>query len=253
MSESKQTIGVILAAGKGTRMQSTLPKPLVNFDGKPIVQHIIDALYASAVDKVALIVGHGANEVRSTIGSTVDYIFQLQQLGTAHAVMQATNYTNWNSKNIIVFVGDAPLITSNTIEKLICEHNKQGAACTFLTSDFPLKLPYARVVRDRSGILVKCVEEKDATPKELAIKELLTSHFIFNAAILFKYLPDIKPDLDNGELYLTDIIDILLKKRLKIIPLKINDYQELVGLNTPEDLTWASNELQIRSKAQLTT
>ncbi len=136
------------------------------------------------------------------------------------------------------------MITAKTIKKLESHHIKTGASCTFLTALFPIDFPYARVIKNGKGELIACIEEKNATPEQLKIRELLSSHFIFKGEDLFKYLSEIKPDKDNKELYLTDIIGIMLKKGLKVETLQIADYKELVGLNTPGEIAWAEETLK---------
>lgn len=245
--ETNKSVALILAAGKGTRMQSTLPKPIVPFRGKPIVSYIIDAFTKAGIQDKYLIVGHGAELVKEEIGDEVNYILQPEQKGTAHAVSQLMNPKVWKDKNIFVFVGDSPLITAQTIKKLERHHIKMQAACTFLTAIFPIDLPYARVVKNIDGNVLACVEEKNATQEELAIRELLSSHFIFKGNELFFYLKEIKADKDNQEYYLTDIISIFLKNKLRVEALMIPNYKELVGLNTPEDLTWAEEVFVINN------
>lgn len=235
------SIAIILAAGKGTRMRSTLPKPIVPFMGKPIVAHIIENFRKAAVNDIYLVVGYGAEEVKKEIGNFVQYVFQKEQKGTADAVIQAQEKIDLRHKNVFVFVGDSPLISSVTIKKILLHHITTNASCTFLTAQFPIALPYARVIKDKTGKLVACVEEKDATKEQLKIRELLSSHFIFKTDDLFKYLSEIKPAKQNGEYYLTDMIGILLEKGLKVETVQIENYKELVGLNTPEDLQWAED------------
>ncbi|HWY99179.1 MAG TPA: NTP transferase domain-containing protein [Bacteroidia bacterium] len=237
------SIAIILAAGKGTRMRSTLPKPLVPLMGKPIVSYIIETFKNAGVNEVSLIVGHGAEEVKDKIGNKVHYYYQAEQKGTAHAVKQVPESILRNS-NVFVFVGDSPLISTDTIKKLEAHHIQTGASCTFLTALFPIDLPYARVLRNDKRELVACVEEKNATAEQLKVRELLSSHFIFKGEDLVKYLNEIKPDKGNGELYLTDIIGIMLDKGLKVETLQIENYKELVGLNTPEDLLWAEGAIK---------
>ena len=242
------SIAIILAAGKGTRMRSALPKPIVPFMGKPIVQHLIESFHKAEVKDVYLIVGHGAEEVKEKIGSGVHYIYQAEQGGTAHAVKQVPADIINGSENVFVFVGDSPLITADTIQKLEEHLIKTGASCTFLTAIFPIDLPYARVIRNEQKELIACIEEKNATPEQLKVHELLSSHFIFKGNDLHKYLNEVKPDKGNGELYLTDMIPILLSKHLKVETLQIEDYRELVGLNTPEDIAWAEEAIKKKTK-----
>jgi len=233
------SIALILAAGKGTRMRSDLPKPVVLFNHKPIVAHIIDAMKEAGVKDIFLITGYGEAVVQAIIGSSVKYITQKEQKGTGHAVMQARDVIDWKHNNVFVFVGDSPLIKAHTIRLLEKKHIQSNASCTFLTSHFPIKLPYARVLKNDQGELKGCVEEKNATPEQLEITELLTSHFIFKGTDLFESLDEIKPDKDNGEYYLTDIIPLLLSKYKKIETVCIEEYTELTGLNTPEEIQWA--------------
>lgn len=239
------SIALILAAGKGTRMRSHLPKPIVPFKGKPIVSYLIDAFMHTGVEDIYLIVGHGADEVRAEIGEEVHYVYQLEQKGTAHAVLQMKDSTIWQDANVFVFVGDSPLIQASTIKLLEKHHRDSQASCTFLTADFPIHLPYARVLKNDSGQLIGCIEEKNATTDQLKITELLTSHFIFKGNDLFNHLSEIKADKDNQEYYLTDIIQLFLNKGMLVETLKIDSYKELVGLNTPEDIAWAEEALQL--------
>lgn len=236
-----ESIALILAAGKGTRMKSDLPKPIVPFKGKPLVSHIIKSFEGARVKNVYLVVGYGASEVMRAIPVNVGFIMQREQRGTGHAVMEGKEILPYQNKNLFIFVGDAPLISSNTIKKLKEHHEQTGAACTFLTAEFPTGIPYARIIRDKNGKLIKCVEEKNATEEEKKINELLSSHFIFNADLLFDNINRIEPDKQNGEYYLTDMIDIFLKDGKKVEVLKIDSFQELLGLNTPEDVAWAEN------------
>jgi bifunctional N-acetylglucosamine-1-phosphate-uridyltransferase/glucosamine-1-phosphate-acetyltransferase GlmU-like protein len=240
------SIAIILAAGKGTRMQSNLPKPIVPFMGKPIVGHIIESFKKAGIHKIHLVIGHGAEQVEEQIGTEVDYIYQQVQKGTAHAVKQLPEKIVLNNSTVFVFVGDSPLITSETIKKLESHHIITGASCTFLTALFPIDLPYARVIRNSKHELIACVEEKNATKEQLQIHELLSSHFIFKGDDLFQYLNEIQPDKYTREFYLTDIIGIMLKKGLKVETLQIENYKELVGLNTPEDLAWAETAVQLK-------
>lgn len=233
------SIALILAAGKGTRMRSLLPKPLVSFKDKPIVTHIIKAFEKAGIDDIHLIVGHEADKIISTIENRASYILQKNQTGTADAVKHAESEIDWHNQHVFVFVGDAPLITPETIKKLETHHIKSNANCTFLTAIFDVDLPYARVIRNDAGVVIACVEEKNASKEQLQIRELLSSHFIFKGSDLFKLIHEIDADPKNGEYYLTDIIPIFLSKGLKVETVQIAHYQELVGLNTPEDLQWA--------------
>jgi bifunctional N-acetylglucosamine-1-phosphate-uridyltransferase/glucosamine-1-phosphate-acetyltransferase GlmU-like protein len=240
-------IALILAAGKGTRMKSDLPKPLVEVNKKPIVEYITEALESAGINEIAIVVGYKAELVKSALKTTYKFINQAEQKGTAHAVSCAKDIINWKGKDIFVFVGDSPLISKASIRNLLEHHRKTNADSTILTSDFKIKLPYARIIRDKSGKLLKFVEERNADSEELKITELLSSHFLFKGDSLFGYLDQIKPDAQNDEYYLTDIINIFLENGMKVETINIPEYEELVGLNTPEDISWAENFLNNKS------
>ncbi|MBL4655974.1 MAG: NTP transferase domain-containing protein [Bacteroidia bacterium] len=241
------TVASIMAAGKGTRMGSTLPKPLIPLKGKPILQYIIEAFQKAGIEEIIVIVGHKRNEIKKAIGDQVHYIVQNEQKGTAHAVQQAKGFTNWGNKDLFVFVGDCPLITSETIQSLFDHHKETNADCTFLTAEFPDTPPYARIVRDQTRKLIKCVEEKNASEDERKIKEVMTSHLIFKGGPLFKYLDQVPPDDETGEYYIIDVINIFLDKGLKVQTLNSTKYHELIGLNTPQELAWAEDLLEVNS------
>lgn len=236
---------LILAAGKGTRMRSSLPKPLIPLAGKPIIYYIIEALKQTGVNHIAIVVGHGADEIKGALGNRFTYVLQEEQKGTAHAVLVASSLIA-EYKDVLVFVGDSPLIRPDTIQLLIDHHYQSLADCTFLTGDFPRPFPYARVVRDTSGNVIKCVEEQWASPEEKRLNEYMTSHYIFNTRVLIDYVKKIKPDSVTDEFYLTDIIEMLLNEGLKVDTVKVKDYRELVGLNTPNGLAWAEGIVRDR-------
>ncbi|MBL4654545.1 MAG: NTP transferase domain-containing protein, partial [Bacteroidia bacterium] len=194
-----------------------------------------------------VIIGHRRNEVKKAIGDQVSYVVQNEQKGTAHAVQQVKDFTTWDNKDIFVFVGDCPLITPETIQSLFDHHKETHADCTFLTSEFPDTPPYARIVRDQTRKLIKCVEEKNASEDERKIKEVMTSHLIFKAGPLFEYLDQVPPDDETGEYYIIDVINIFLNKGLKVETLNSTNYHELIGLNTPQELAWAEDLLEDNS------
>lgn len=247
----KPVIALILAAGKGTRMKTELPKPIIPLANKPIIQYLIDNFKSAGIKQIVIVVGHKSAQVTKALGNDLMYIIQQEQKGTAHAVMQAGNILDWKRKDIFVFVGDSPLITSSTIIELLAYHRVTNADCTFLTADFKIDLPYARVIKDKYGNLIRCVEEKNASAEELLVTELLSSHFLFKGESLFENINEIQPDPDNGEYYLTDLVDILIRKEMKVEPLHIENFEELVGLNTPEDVEWAEQILKEREHGKI--
>ncbi len=239
-----QVCALVLAAGKGTRMRSPLPKALVPLAGRGLTRRMLDALEGAGVTDNIVVVGHRAAEVRAALGDACRYAIQQQQLGMAHAVASAREEVG-EARHVMVVVGDSPLLRSASVVALLEHHLKTGAACTFLTASFPEPVPpYARVIRDEQGRLLRCVEERDATVAEKAVRELLTSHYVFEARALWPYLDQVPAHPVTGEHYLTDIVPLLLEARERVEVVDIEDHGELVGLNTPEELAWAEARLR---------
>jgi len=225
---------LILAAGKGSRLNAMLPKALVQVAGIPMIVRIISVLEEFKNIDIKLIVGYKAKVVKQELNSSLTYIYQNKALGTGHAVKQATNYIS-KYENIIILMADSPNINKKLISQLIRSHQASNAGCSFLTSEFPFRMPYGRVIR-RQGIVRGCIEEKNANSEQLKIKELFTSHYIIKSNILLEYIDYIKPDKLTKEYNLTEIINILIKQKININPIKINDYKSVMGINTIDDL-----------------
>lgn len=243
IANSDRVHGLILAAGKGSRMRSSLPKPLVELAGKPLLGYLLDAFEDSALAGISVVVGHQGELVEAFVGNRGACHWQRERLGTGHAVECALLELETTAQSLLVFVGDSPLLRAETIGKLIRHHQATGTACSFLTATFGEHFPYARVIVDEKGDLVKCVEERDANEGEKMVREYLSSHFIFDLVSLRRFLPEVKPHPRTGERYLTDVIGLMMEAGEKVDFCKVADYRDLVGLNTPEDLTWAAEYL----------
>ncbi len=235
----KNNLAIILAAGKGSRMKTSIPKPLNKVYGKPILGWIINSFKKCNID-ITVIINQKCKSHFKIYENDISFIFQNNPLGTGHAVMQAKDLIK-NYKNIFVFVGDSPFIDQSIIKKMFKLHYKKKCDCTILSSNFKKKFPYARIIKENNQIK-KVVEEKNATKKELLIKELFASHYLFNSKILTKYINEIKPNPISGEIYLTDILNILIKENKEINVIKINNWKKLVGLNTKEDIKWIESQ-----------
>ena len=233
---------IVLAAGQGKRMRSSLPKPLVPVAGEAILHRLLRAVEESGIHRVAVVVGHGAAEVRASLGSQYSTPMQETREGTAHAVSVARSAVG-EAESVFVFVGDSPLLSPESIQALAQRHQISGAACSFLTSRFGQHFPYARVIRDEHGRVAACVEERDCSPEQAKISEYLSSHFVFNGPILWSLLEQVTPHPVTGERYLTDVIDLILEEGHGVEAVAIKDWRELVGLNTPEDVAWAEEVL----------
>ncbi len=233
---------IILAAGKGSRMGADVPKPLVPVGGQPMITTIIAALRGAGVGRIVAVVGHGAAAMRAALPDDVATPLQEVRSGTADAVAVAQDSAA-GCPTVLVLVGDAPLLTSASIRRLLDHHAASGAACSFLTADFGLHFPYARVIRDEAGRVSGCIEERDCTAEQARIREYLSSHYAFDAAALWSILPRIPRHPVTAERYLTDIIGLMLADGLGVEAVSIAAWWELVGLNTPEDVAWAEERL----------
>jgi len=229
---------VLLAAGKGTRMRSHLPKPLVPLAGRGLVLRLLDAVQEAGVDRVAVVVGHGAEQVRAALPDGVDTPMQAVRDGTASAV-QCAEAACRDADEVLVFVGDSPLVSAESIRRLLAHRRATGAQAAFLTADFPIQLPYARVIRDEHGACVDCIEERDCTPEQAELREYLTSHYVFHGPTLWRLLNQIEPHPVTKERYLTLILGLIRREGGVVETVQAESWEELVGLNTPEEVAWA--------------
>ena len=241
---SRQTIAVILAAGKGVRMKSQLPKVLHPILGKPMVSYVIEASRKAKVDRTLLIIGHKADLVRQTLGSEYEYVEQTQQLGTGHALMMAAEALGKIQGDVLTLAGDTPMLTGQILRKLINHHKKTRAAATLMTAVLDPPPAYGRIIRDASGRVRHIVEERDASPEERRITEVNTSHYCFQSEKVFPLLSGLNTQNDQGEYYLTDIIKILVQEGERVETFSSKDPTILVGINSRLELSNASNLLK---------
>lgn len=236
-----QTRALILAAGQGTRMKSVLPKVLHLLNGKTIIEYVTEALEITEVEKIGIIVSDITEPgIEGTLENRADYIVQDKQLGTGHAVLSAKNWLKDFEGNLIVVVGDAPLITKELMRDLILKHEEKNAACTLLSAIWQYPPAYGRVVRSAEGKMLSIVEEKDATEEEKLIKEVSSSHYCFNSKKLFSALDKINNNNALGEYYLPDVIKILQDSGEIVEALQVNDPYLTYGINSQSDLKLAS-------------
>lgn len=236
---------VIMAAGKGTRMKSDLPKVLHEANGKPLVAYVIEKSRALDPGKIVLIVGHQAELVQAaTADFPVDYALQEPQLGTGHAVMQSEPLLKDFEGEVVILSGDAPLFTERTLRELIDFHRSRQAVATVLTAEMADPTGYGRIIRNGGGEeVLKIVEQKDATEAEKAVSEINSGVYVFNAAELFSALHSITNKNAQGEYYLTDVFGICFGKGKKVCAFKVADANEIRGINTPEQLREAEQLL----------
>lgn len=242
-----QLATIILAAGKGKRMKSDLPKVLHPINGRPMVQFVIDVAEEIGSEKIVLIVGHKRELVmQATKDRTVEYAVQTEQLGTGHAVLQTRPFFADYDGNILVLSGDVPLLRAQTLQRLIEIHKKESPLATLLTAEMENPSGYGRVVRNRMGFVKQIVEEKDASPEIQRIKEINVGIYIFRSKPLFETLPLLKNDNRQKEYYLPDVLKIYVERDEKIAAVLSSDVDETHGINNLQQLQQAERILRRR-------
>ena len=237
MSESKKISALILAAGKGTRMNSNLVKVLHLLDGKPLLAYSLDVAQAVGAEKIVVIVGHQADLVREQFRhANVSFVEQVRQLGTGHAVLQAKGHFVGYRGAILILCGDVPCLKVSTVKRLISRHFEEKAAVTVMSIILDEPGSYGRVVTAENGEVLKIVEARDASPDEKQIREINTGIYCADGRFLFEAVSEIRNDNAQGEYYLTDIIEIARKKDHAVRSFIAKDAIEVMGINTPEDL-----------------
>ena len=224
-------MAIVLAAGKGTRMRSDLYKVLHTVCGLPMVEHVIRAVKQSGVTQVVSIVGHGAEQVKEVLQDASQYALQREQLGTGHAVLQAKDLLGNQEGNTLVICGDTPLLTGDTLTELFAYHEQSGARATILTALADDPTGYGRVIRSASGDVLKIVEQKDASPEELAVQEINTGTYVFDNQALFSALSQVTNENAQGEYYLPDVIEIMKSQGDAVSAHIMSDMNEALGVN----------------------
>ena len=227
----KNRYAIVLAAGQGTRMKSKLYKVLHPILGQPMIRYVNDALKPTAIQSLVTIVGHGAEDVMAEIGDESEFDVQEEQLGTAHAVLQAKELLKDKQGTTIVVCGDTPLITSETFENLFEYHETAQAKATILTTKVDDPTGYGRVLRDESLNVTRIVEHKDATDDEKLVDEINTGTYCFDNEALFAALERVGNDNAQGEYYLPDVIEILKAEGEKVAAFITEDQSETIGIN----------------------
>ncbi len=232
-------VAVILAAGKGTRMRSDLPKVLHRISGRPMISYVINACERADIDRICIVVGYGSEKITYELGSGYTYVIQEEQLGTGHALMQAEDVLKDFPGNILVLYGDGPFITCDVLMSLIKEHTRESADGTFLTAVLENTPPFGRIVRDEEGLPERIVEEKDASPEIKKIKEVNTGHYCFRSDKIFPLLKELGNDNSQSEYYLTDLMEIMSERQMRIGTITVSDPKIVFGVNTENDLAEA--------------
>lgn len=226
---------VVLAAGKGERMHSDLPKVLHPVCGQPLLVYVLDALAAAGIARPIIVVGHGAEAVRDVVANRAEFVEQREQLGTGHAVVQALPLVDSSLDPILVLYGDTPLLEAATITRLVELHLASRAAATMLTADLADPTGYGRVVRRPDGVVTRIVEEADATPEEARVREINAGTYVFEPRAMSAALDALRPTNAQGEYYLTDTVGWLLSRGHRVEALRA-DAEQIMGINSRREL-----------------
>jgi bifunctional N-acetylglucosamine-1-phosphate-uridyltransferase/glucosamine-1-phosphate-acetyltransferase GlmU-like protein len=244
MATIKNVKIIILAAGKGTRMKSELPKALVRVKGKAMIRHLLDSVGKSNINsKPIIIVGFEKEKVMAELGPNYDYAVQKEQLGTGHAVMSAEKILKDKSDHVLVLYSDSPFVSHKTINNLTERHltlNNKITMATIKLKDYGdwrafFYTSFSRVIRNNNGKIVRDVQFRDANEEEKKITEVNPCYFIFESDWLWKKLKTLKTDNDQKQYYLTDLIRIAMKEGEKIESINIDPLEGL-SVNSKEEL-----------------
>ena len=244
-------VTVILAAGKGTRMKSALPKVLHKAGGKAMVAHVLAAAKAAGATRQIVVTGFGGDQVREALTGQAEFVTQTEQLGTGHAVKMTAPLLKDTQGTIMVLCGDTPLLTGALLKKLYDEHIAAQAKATVLTAVMPDATGYGRIIRQADGSVEKIVEHKDATEAERAVKEVNSGIYCFDAQALFAALEKVTNDNAQGEYYLPDVLGILKKQGERIWAVAADDFEETLGVNSRAQLAKAEHILRQRKNEEL--
>jgi bifunctional UDP-N-acetylglucosamine pyrophosphorylase/glucosamine-1-phosphate N-acetyltransferase/UDP-N-acetylglucosamine pyrophosphorylase len=239
-------IAIVLAAGKGTRMKSDLPKVLLPVCGRPMIEYVLDAVRSAGVEHLYVVVGYRAELVRQALANERDVTFveQREQLGTGHAVMMCRPFLREFEGPVFVIAGDSPMLQAGSVSRLFAEYDRDQPACIIGTTfkDDPTGL--GRVVRDSAGDFVAIVEEKDATAQQRAIREVSMSTYLFHAPDLVQALDQLRNENAQGEYYITDCPGILKAEGKTVRALAVLQPCEALGINTVEELAVVEQALR---------
>lgn len=244
--ESNSRLAVVLAAGKGTRMKSDLPKVLCEVHARPLIDYVLDALAKVEVERVIVVVGYRADDVRQAIGQRqgIEFVEQKEQLGTGHAVKVCREKLVGHAGSVLVLTGDSPLVQPASLARLFAEFEIARPACLLGTIHKADPTGLGRVVRGESGEFVGIVEERDASPEQKRITEVNMSTYLFDGRELLHALDRLQNDNRQGEYYLTDCPGILRGEGKDVRALPVLAPCEALSVNTPDELQSVADEMR---------
>ena len=234
---------IILAAGKGTRMKSDVPKVLHTVGGRPLIAYVLDTVRSL---KTYIVIGHGAQKVRDVLGKEFIYVMQKKLLGTADAVRRVEPLLKGFRGNVLILCGDTPLLEKRTVRGLLAWHRRRKADATLLTARINAPRGYGRIIRDAQGKIGAIREEKDAGPREEKIREINAGVYCFKAQKFFHALRRVALNARKKEFYLTDIVELLLAQGGRVETVPAQDASSALGVNTRVDLAQAEQVIRSR-------
>lgn len=245
--EYSSIIGLVLAAGKGTRMKSDSPKVLHEVFFSPMIHHVLDALQPLSLGRNLVVTGHQRQMVEESLrGYPISFVHQSQQLGTGHAVLACESELRSHTGPILILCGDTPLIRTETLRLFLDAHVESVSLVTVMTTNVAEPDNYGRIVSDEHGNIVKIVEEKDASPAQKKIREINAGIYCVDAHFLFEALHRVGTDNMQGEIYLTDIVAIATGDGIHVHKFCCTDSEEVLGVNSRRELAQAHSVLQRR-------
>lgn len=245
----RETVALILAAGKGTRMHSDLAKVLHPICGEPMLAYPLAAAKGLGCNRVLVVIGHQAERIQKAFAmARVEWVVQCQQLGTAHAVQCALPRLAGFTGTVLVFCGDTPLLTTETLRTFLERHHEAGVELSVLTMVLEEPGSYGRIVRDRQGKVIGIVEVKDADEEQRGIQEVNTGIYCARADLLHWVIPSIDSTNAQAEYYLTDLVHKAVEQGWKVETVVADNPQEFLGVNTREELAAAAAVIAGRSR-----
>jgi bifunctional UDP-N-acetylglucosamine pyrophosphorylase/glucosamine-1-phosphate N-acetyltransferase len=247
-------VAILLAAGVSSRMNTHMPKVLHEVTGRPMLAYVLDACRSVGADKIYVVVGFGADQVKERFAeesSDIVWVQQSKQMGTAHAVMCCKEHLAHFTGQTLVLCGDGPLIRAKTLQTLIEKHQAEHSAATLATAVLEDPTGYGRIIRDAYGNMQGIVEESDCTPAQRTLKEVNPSYYLFGNQVLFQALEEVKPDNVKQEYYLTDALAVIIASGHKVVAITAVRPEEAVGVNSRAQLSVASKIMQHRIQQEL--
>ncbi len=242
----EDTIAIIMAAGKGTRMKSKNSKLVQKIYGKEIITRAVENVKRSGIEDVIAVVGYKREEIQNLLKDTVKYAIQEEQLGTGHAVIQASKLLEGKKGKVLILNGDHPIMRPETLKKLVDTAYKREESATILTMVHKDIIPYGKVIHDEKGNVKEIIEHKDCNEEQLQIREVNLGMYCFDIKELLEALKLLKNDNVQKEYYLTDVIKIMYNKGLKTGSIVVSDNAEVLGINDRMDLQILTKALQLR-------